>query len=136
MARKRRKSSMQAGELNLTAMIDVAFQMLAFFIITVKPVDVMAQLDVFRPATPPSERSKPPPIVIRIVVAPGGDFAINGHAVDRAGLDQVLAHMADLDKTQSVLVACNADSQHADLIAVLDTCAKVGLSNLSVVSSN
>ena len=41
MARKRWKSDARPGELNLTAMIDVAFQLLSFFLITVHPVDVL-----------------------------------------------------------------------------------------------
>ena len=34
MARKRRRSTFTAGELNLTAMIDVAFQLLSFFLVS------------------------------------------------------------------------------------------------------
>ena len=49
MARKRRRNSFNAGELNLTAMIDVAFQLLSFFLVTAHPVDVLTNLDVFRP---------------------------------------------------------------------------------------
>ena len=136
MSRLGRRGAVQAGELNLTAMIDVAFQLLSFFIITVKPVDVMATLDVFRPSVRESpDRGKSFP-VIRISIAPDGGFAINERATDRAGLDKMLTHLADLDKSQTVLLLCNPSSQHSDLVAVLDLCAKVGLTNLSVVSSN
>ena len=136
MPRKRRKNQINAGELNLTAMIDIAFQMLSFFIITIKPVDVMAHLDVLRPSTDKSASKNQVPNVIRVIILPNAEFAINERPVDRAGLEKMLTHLADLDKTQSILLLCNADSQHSDLIAVLDICAKVGLTNLSVVSSN
>lgn len=127
---------MQAGELNLTAMIDVAFQLLSFFIITVKPVDVMAHLDVIRPSPDKTASSKSVPNMIRVIILPGGEYAINERPVDREGLSKMLNRLADLDKTQSILLLCNAASQHSDLIAVLDLCAKYGLTNLSVVSSN
>ena len=57
MARNRRISGNVAGELNLVAMIDVAFQLLSFFLITVAPVDALTHLPVARPP----ERHPVPP---------------------------------------------------------------------------
>ena len=34
----------------MTPMIDVVFQLLIYFIVTIKPIDVVTNLDVFRPA--------------------------------------------------------------------------------------
>lgn len=135
MGRKRRRSNFQAGELNLTAMIDVAFQLLSFFIITTHPVDVLTNLDVFRPQ--PDQTSKPdqaPPKVIRITVFPDG-FTINDRGVDSRQLAVLLGKLADLDKTQTVLIQCLNESPHSRLIELLDVCSKLGLVNLSVVSS-
>ena len=81
MARKRKKTEIHPGELNLTAMIDVAFQLLSFFIITVHPVDVLAHLDVFRPSAEQSaNKSATPPKMIKVMVMPGG-FSINDRPV-------------------------------------------------------
>ena len=136
MARKRKKSEIHPGELNLTAMIDVAFQLLSFFIITVHPVDVLTHLDVFRPSAdtkaPPSST---PPKMIKVMVMPGG-FSINDRPVALADLDRLLTKLAGLDKTQTILIMCAADSSHGRLVDVLDLCAKAGLINLSVVSGN
>ncbi len=134
MGRKRRKNSFQAGELNLTAMIDVAFQLLAFFILTAKPVDVVTNLDVFRPQPDVSTQSATPPKVIRVTVFPDG-FTINERAVDSKGLNALLAKLAELDKTQTVLIQCLNESPHGKLIELLDLCSKLKLTNLSVVSS-
>jgi biopolymer transport protein ExbD len=135
MARKRKKSDMRAGELNLTAMIDVAFQLLSFFIITVRPVDVITQLDVFRPSadTISSQTQKPPP-VIKIMIFPEG-FSINDRPVELQDLDRLLTKLAGLDKTQTILIMCASQSPHGRLVDVLDLCAKSGLINLSVVSA-
>ena len=48
----------------MTPMIDVVFQLLIYFVVTIKPVDVSAHLDVFRPAadSPPKESATPPKI--------------------------------------------------------------------------
>ncbi len=134
MARKRRKNSFQAGELNLTAMIDVAFQLLAFFIITAKPVDVITNLDVFRPMAESVSSDQSPARVIRLTVFPDG-YTINDRAVDSRGLNVMLTKLAELDKTQTVLIQCLNDSPHGKLIELLDICSKLKLTNLSVVSS-
>jgi biopolymer transport protein ExbD len=133
MGRKRRRSSFQAGELNLTAMIDVAFQLLSFFIITAHPVDVLTNLDVFRPMNDTSAQSDNTK-VIRVTVFPDG-FTINERAVDSRQLNALLGKLADLDKTQTVVIQCLNESPHGKLIELLDVCSKLGLVNLSVISS-
>lgn len=135
MARKRKKSEIHAGELNLTAMIDVAFQLLSFFLITVKPVDVVANLNVFRPS--PEKTNTPevsPAKMIRIQIFPEA-FVINDREVSVRQLEEVLAKLAAIDKTQTILIMCANASPHEKLVQALDICAKVGLTNLSVVSS-
>jgi len=136
MARKRKKNEMQAGDLNLTAMIDIAFQMLNFFIITAKPMDVLTNLDVFRPSpdAPPPKETKPP-AVIRIAVINGG-LLLNDRQVTAPMLMDFLKQMAKLDKTQTVLIQCAADSRHGQLVEVLDLCNRFGMTNLSVVSTS
>jgi biopolymer transport protein ExbD len=134
MSRKRKRSDLRPGELNLTAMIDVAFQMLSFFLITAHPVAVLANLDVFRPSTDqtPSE-TRTPPRMIRIQVFSDG-FRINDRPVEFPDLDRLLTKLAALDTTQTILITCASDSPHRRLIDVLDLCSKAGLVNLSVVS--
>ena len=135
MARIRRRNDMRAGELNLTAMIDVAFQLLSFFIITVQPVAVLANLDVSRPAPIETGDPRPKPIgVLRIQIIPEG-FTINGLQVDLRQLAALLEKAAALDKTQSTLLMCANATPHEKLVQVLDLCYQYGLLNLSVVSS-
>jgi biopolymer transport protein ExbD len=54
--RKRRRRSPNDIELNLAAMLDMAFQLLAFFILTFKPSPVEGQIDLRLP--PPSPITK------------------------------------------------------------------------------
>ena len=136
MARKRKRIESRPGELNLTAMIDIAFQLLNFFVITSHPMNVVAHLDVFRPSPEinPPKTAKPPP-VIRVQIFEDG-FLLNDRPVDMRKLVDVLTTMAGYDKKQTVLIQCSSQSTHGQLIDVLDLCAKVGLVNLSVVSSS
>jgi biopolymer transport protein ExbD len=135
MARKRKKTELHPGELNLTAMIDVAFQMLSFFLVTSHPVAVLAHLDVFRPsAEKAASESKAPPRMIRIQVFPEG-YSINDRPVEFQDMDRLLTKLAALDTTQTILIMCASQSPHRMLIDVLDLCSKAGLVNLSVVSA-
>jgi biopolymer transport protein ExbD len=134
MARKRRRSTFTAGELNLTAMIDVAFQLLSFFLISAHPVDVLTNLDVFRPQAEKQTQEQSQANIIRVTVFPDG-FTVNDRGVDSRALTNLLGKLAELDKTQTVLIQCTNESPHGKLIELLDICSKLGLVNLSVVSS-
>jgi biopolymer transport protein ExbD len=136
MARKRRKSEMPPAELPMTPMIDVVFQLLIYFLVTIHPKDVIANLDVFRPSPEAKqEQMTTPPKMIRIVIFEDG-FNINDRPVDTPELDRLLSKLASIDKNQTILIMCTSTSPHERLIQVLDLCAKSGLVNLSVVSSN
>jgi len=136
MARKRKTFDTPAADLPMTPMIDVVFQLLIYFLVTMKPVDVIAHLDVFRPS-PEASQEKPdtPPKMIKIVVFPDG-FVINEKPVDLPDLDRLLSRLAAIDTKQTILIMVSAASPHEKLIQVLDLCSKAKLVNLSVVSTN
>ncbi len=135
MARKKRRSSINAGELNLTAMIDVAFQLLSFFILTMKPTDVLAQLNISRPAPDKHSTQQSKPVnLVWIKILADGSFILNDRPVKKETLDLQLTQIGALDKTQTVIVACTPKSSHGKMVEVLDLCSKAGLESLSVVS--
>ena len=137
MARKRRQSDARAGELNLTAMIDIAFQMLSFFIITVRPMTVYAHLDVFRPAgqQPPPHEKEIPPKMIQIQIFQGA-LLMNGRSLDFESLSTVMEKLAAISKSQTIMILCARDSEHEQLIQVLDLCARTGMTSISVLTMN
>lgn len=137
MARNRRIGKYQAGELNLVAMIDVAFQLLSFFLITLVPHDVMAHMVVNRPDIKPfpdDTRPVPPPVALRITVFANG-YTLNERLVSMEQMESQMRRLVGVDKEQHVLIQCMADSTHDKLVSALNLCAKLHLVNLSVVSS-
>ena len=135
MTRKRRKNVWNAGELNLTAMIDVAFQLLNFFIITAKPPSVTAHLSVLRPQPDVKVIKKDTEVpMLKITVFPKV-YTINDKPMDLRGLEKVLGSLAATDPTQTVVIQCINAAPHRTLISLLDLCTKLKLTNLSVVSS-
>jgi len=135
MARSSRRSVHQAGELNLTAMIDVAFQLLSFFVITLKPVDVLANLDVSRPEPGKKGGSSKSVNLVSIKIYPNGAYTFNDRVVGKDGLHQTLKQIGDTDKNATVVIVCMSDSTHGKLCEVLDLCTDAGLGNISLLSA-
>ena len=131
--RRKKKNKGDAAQLEMTPMIDVVFQLLIFFIVTLKQEDILSHLDVSRPQ--PSDEPPPEikPELLTIMVYRDG-YIMNGRRISRGSLDKRLAKMATYSKEISVVIKCMPDSPHAKLIALLDICAKTGLENLSVFS--
>lgn len=132
-SRKRRGGSLSAGELNLTAMIDVAFQLLSFFIITSRPMDVLTNLDVSRPSPDARQKAEDEQPMIRISVFTDG-YQINDQNVNWGTLAGLMSKLAEMSKTQTIVISSVADAPHESLIRVIDLCAQVGLKNVSVMS--
>lgn len=136
MARKRKGMDAPEGELEMTPMIDVVFQLLIYFIVTIKPVDVVTNLDVFRPAPDKNApKDAPPPQLLRLGIYQDG-YTLNDNPVSLERLDERLAKMASIDASQTIMITVSANSEHGRLVKALDLCAKNGLKSLSVVSAS
>ncbi|MEI7947006.1 MAG: biopolymer transporter ExbD [bacterium] len=135
MARKKRMAEWEAGELNLTAMIDVAFQLLNFFVITTHPVDVFANLDVFRPQAEKviTKQEEEPPPMLEVMIFRDG-FAMGKRPMELLELDRKLEKIAGIEKGSMIVIKCTGDSTQAGLVSVLDLCAKHALSKISIFS--
>lgn len=136
MARKRKGIDAPEGELEMTPMIDVVFQLLIYFIVTIKPVDVITNLDVFRPAPNPNQPpDTKPPNLLRLGVYQDG-YTLNDNPVSLDAMDSALARIARIDAGQTIMITVSAFSDHGALVRALDLCAKNGLRSLSVVSAS
>ena len=140
MKHKRRKvKSSETPQLEMTPMIDVVFQLLIFFIVTLKQEDILSQLDVARPAPDPNTKVEEKPDLLEIMVynqqkLGGEGYSTQGRQVTLASLDRQLSRLASFSTNISVIIKCTGDSSHSNLVKLLDLCAKAGLKNLSVFS--
>lgn len=119
-------------KLDMTPMIDCVFQLLIFFIISLKPEDVIAHLDVNRPASDASATTQKIDILQVGIYAEG--YTLNDRTVSYATLEGMLTRLSNISKTQTVVIKCALESPHKMLVEVLDLCSKLGLKNLSVMS--
>ncbi|MGI6496425.1 MAG: ExbD/TolR family protein [Kiritimatiellia bacterium] len=132
MARKPRNTG-ENPKLDMTAMIDVVFQLLIFFIVTLKQEDICSKLSAYRPAPDKDATAENQPELVNIVVSRSG-FIMRGRPVTLDGLERDLALFARQSRNSPVLIRCTADSPHAYLVQALDICNKVGMTNLSIFS--
>ena len=76
----------------MTPMIDVVFLLLIYFVMTMEPLDVFANLNVFIPSPdqpPPKEKPDEPPEVIKVGILKDG-FQFDGFTVREETLEKYL----------------------------------------------
>jgi biopolymer transport protein ExbD len=132
--RRRAKKKGDAPKLEMTPMIDVVFQLLIFFLVTLKQEDILSHLDVSRPA---AESSRPPetqPDELLTIIVHKDGFLLQGRRVSASRLERRMIRMAGFNPDMPVIIKCTGDSPHARLIKLLDICANARLTNLSVFS--
>jgi biopolymer transport protein ExbD len=133
MKRERKRKKGDTLKLDMTPMIDVVFQLLIFFIVTLKPEDILSHLDVSRPAPDAIKPEEQVQDLLKITIHKDG-FVLQGRRVAVTELERQFLQLAKLSTKVSVVVQCTSDSPHNNLIKVLDACAKAGLKNISVFS--
>ena len=121
-------------KLDMTPMIDVVFELIIFFVVTIKQEDLFSKLNANRPAPNTSQSTKDEnDTQIKIDIGPGG-MVFNGRGVSIKELDRNIKQLSAVSKKSMVLVRCTLDSPHKFLVDALDTCYKHGMYNVSIFS--
>ncbi len=131
--RTRKKKSADNVALEMTPMIDVVFQLLIFFIVTLKQEDILSNLEALRPQPDPTPPIDTPPEPITVSIGRQG-FFFQGTIMTEERLKDNLLKIARLNPNSTIIIKCTGDSPHGLLVRALDTCNSVGLRKLSVFS--
>ena len=116
----------------MTPMIDVVFQLLIFFVVTLKQEDILSRFSAARPA-PDDGIGRADIDLIDITIHKGG-FIFKQTPVTIEGLDKQIGRYSRMSKTATVVIRCTKDSPQSNLIKVLDVCSKHQMKNLSIFS--
>ncbi len=130
---KKERNKGDEATLEMTPMIDVVFQLLIFFIVTLKQDDILSALDALRPAPDPSARSDSINEPITVLIGRQG-YVFNGRPKSEAQLARDFQQLARIDKNAMIMIKCTGDSPHGYLVRVLDELAAAGLFKVSVFS--
>ena len=135
MARKPQENP----QLDMTPMIDVVFELIIFFVVTIKQEDLFTKLNCNRPAPETGAASDTKDdITVNIEIgrrydgSPQGVILYNKREVGRTELDAALREIAKVKKTTPIIVKCAEDSPHKALVDVLDICYHNELFSVSV----
>ena len=134
MAKKEKKSKNTGEnvELEMTPMIDVVFQLLIFFIVTLKQDDILSSLEALRPA-PDSNATNDATEPVTILIGRHG-FVFNGRPMQEWQLAESFVRLAKGSKDTMIMIKCTDDSPHGYLVRALDILSSVGLHKVSVFS--
>ena len=134
MAYKRKRNKGESPKLDMTPMIDVVFQLLIFFVVTLKQEDILSKLSAARPAPNPNEEQKDKKDDLLTILVGIDGYVYNGRAYRLVDLDKVIGRFAGISKKAMIVIKCTADSPHGMLVQLLDTCNKHGMENLAIFS--
>ena len=122
------------ASVDLTPMIDVVFQLLIFFIVTLKPEDIFGHLDVSRPSPDPNTTPEEQVQDLLDIIVYRDGYVLQGRRVALTELRRQLGILARVSQRVSVVIKCVGDSRHSQLMMLLDVCAQHNLKNISVFS--
>lgn len=125
--------SQEDAKVEMTPMIDVVFQLLIFFVVTLKQEDILSKLMASRPAPDPNAKPDQQPDLIDITVSKYG-FIFKGKPVSLQGLDRQIERYSKFSRNANVIIRCTADSKQRFLVQAMDICSKYKMKNLSIFS--
>ena len=122
-------------QLDMTPMIDVVFELIIVFVVTIKSEDMFSRLNANRPAPSngsPSESDTTVTIQIGRGRDANGAIVYNGREVKRKELDANLHEVSRTSKKTPIIVRAATDSPHKALVDVLDICYRNELFSVSI----
>ena len=133
MARKPQENP----QLDMTPMIDVVFELIIFFVVTIKQEDLFTRLNANRPASASStSSSNESDTTVTIEIDRGRDangvIIYNKREIRRKELDQNLKEVARTSKKTPIVIKCTEASPHKALVDVLDICYRNELHSVSI----
>ncbi|MCH2176123.1 MAG: biopolymer transporter ExbD [Lentisphaeria bacterium] len=122
-------------EVPMSAMIDVVFLLLIYFIATFQPNIVEAHMAINLPgpsrSTPPPDTE--PPQTVQIYIKPDGLYWQGASKVGPETLVTRLTQIGQIDTQYTVEIKVDGDAREYQLVQVLDMCNKAGLEQLNVL---
>jgi biopolymer transport protein ExbD len=125
---------------SMSAMTDVVFLLLIFFIVTMSSYAEMTLLETKLPTASSSTSNQPKlenPVRIDIPAPVNGQsiYLLNGSAFNSSNINILLRRYARLMPEAEFLINCSPDSEHHQLVTLLAHCATHKLKNLKLVNS-
>ena len=131
---RKRHSTEEEAEINITPMLDIVFIMLIFFIVTTSFVKEKG-LEVSRPSnTPPKQiEQKKGPIVVKIDGS--SNITLQGRIIEPKAVQANLERQKAEKPDSPMIVASHPDAETDALVTVLDAARAVNIGSVSVATT-
>jgi biopolymer transport protein ExbD len=123
-------------EINLTALIDVVFTLIIFFVVTTS-FNNRSALKITLPssqASQPEQQTKP----LVILVDKSGNYFVGNTALVRNDLNSLklaISQQAGNDKQRTIVIQADAKTTHQSVITAMDAIGQLGFSRLSIATA-
>lgn len=123
-------------EINLTALIDVVFTLIIFFVVTTS-FNNRSALKITLPssqASQPEQKGKP----LVILVDKSGNYFVGDTALvrsDLSSLKEAISQQAGSDKERTIVIQADAKTSHQSVITAMDAIGQLGFSKLSIATA-
>ena len=136
MRQRKRITEKPSGEMPMSAMIDIVFLILVYFIVTQTPIVEETLIKTQLPGPPPKIKTPPldpNPIRIDVFKEKGDFYRLNGRGYKNEFIFNHLKEIAERNPEQQILINCGSNAKHEKLVKLLDACAEVELTNLNII---
>jgi len=119
---------------SMSAMTDVVFLLLIFFIVTMSSYVEMTLLETKLPTAGAASASQVDlQNILKIEISASGEYIINGGVQSRETLNHLLRRYARLMPDAEFLLQCDPESKHHILVNLLSDLAKNNLKNVKLL---
>ena len=128
MHKKRKgRNKGEAAKLEMTPMIDVVFQMIIFFIVTLKMDEKKNETIILEDAPQAPTYKGEDQRTIIVEVDRRGWLSINNYQLTEAKLKEIIRQRFQKFGTFPVMIRADRKTKHKDVRKVMDVCTDVGL---------
>lgn len=130
-----RKHHGELPQFQMTAMMDVVFLLLCFFVTSTVFSQWEYEVNITLPTAKSGEVPTRLPGEIILNVGPNGSVTINQRTLEGAALDRLLKRIATDLPGQPIIIRMDAAGSYGDFMKVVDACRTAGISSFSLATS-
>jgi len=117
--------------IQMAPLIDIVFLLLIFFMTAFIYEELETEIEIAVPTANQSTEMSRAPGEIIINVTKKGKIIVNQRELSYEELEKMLNRVAEIYKSQPVIIRGDKDSKHEYIIKVLDVCAGANIWNVS-----
>ncbi len=127
----RKRLNMPQQSFQMAPMIDIMFLLLIFFMVAAVYAQWEKKVGIDVPTAKTFEQSSRAPGEIIINLDADGTIFVNDTQMEIARLQGLLKNVAQDYRDQPIIIRADGNTDHRDVMTVLDTCRTVGIWNVA-----